>query len=221
MNLAVLENETLAYGTEPVLQNVSLSLGHGDRVALLGKSGAGKSTLLTTLYHRLTNAGRRVALVPQDLALVPQLNVVRNILMGRLDDHNTLYNLTSLVRPRASDLEDILAILEKLGLTGLETKPVQSLSGGQKQRVALARALHRGGDVVIADEPFSALDEMHRDHAYAALADTFPTMLIAMHDVPSARACANRIIGLKAGTIAFDLANEATTDRGINALYRG
>ena len=102
MTLAVLQRETLGYGRTAVLPEVSFALAPGERVVLLGRSGAGKSTLLNAVHDRLA-VSHRVALVPQDHALVPQLSVLRNVLMGRLDDHGAFYNLSNLLRVRAAD----------------------------------------------------------------------------------------------------------------------
>ena len=215
--LAALDGEALSYGANRVFAGVSLTLEPGERVVLLGRSGAGKSTLLAALYDRLTGAGRRTALVPQDHALVPQLSVLRNALMGRLDDHGAAYNLTNLIRPRAADRAAVAAILADVGLSAQIDRPVEALSGGQKQRTALARAFHRGGEVLIADEPVSAVDEAQAGALLDACRDRFPTAVLALHDVAQARAFGTRLIGLRAGQVAFDAApggRQRSRDRG-------
>ncbi|WP_299361110.1 ATP-binding cassette domain-containing protein [uncultured Paracoccus sp.] len=144
MTLPLIDRESLGYGATVVLSGISFALAPGERVVLLGRSGAGKTTLLGTIHDRLVATGTRVALVPQDDALVPQLSVVKNTLMGRLDDHGALYNLTNLVRVRRADRAAILPILADVGLEPEAERPVEGLSGGQKQRTALARAFFRG-----------------------------------------------------------------------------
>jgi len=103
MSLVGFSGEALGYGGGAVLSDLRLQLARGERLVLLGRSGAGKTTLLNAVYDRLVADGHRVALAPQDHALVPQLSVLRNVLMGRLDDHGAVYNLTNLIRPRRAD----------------------------------------------------------------------------------------------------------------------
>lgn len=220
MNLARLDHETLGYGGVPVLTGVSFALSQGERIAVLGRSGAGKSTLLTAIYQRLAAAGTRVALVPQDLALVPQLSVAKNALMGRLDDHGALYNLTNLIRMRSSDRAEIVDILAELGLSADADRLVEGLSGGQEQRTALARAFFRGGDTLIGDEPFSALDEIQGNALLDRLVARFPTAVLALHDVSLAFAFATRILGLRSGQIEIDAPPDAVKLDQVRELYR-
>lgn len=215
----LLDRETLRYGAAVVLSGVSFTLAPGERVVMLGRSGAGKSTLLNTIHARLVGAGQRVALVPQDHALVPQLSVLRNAMMGRLDDHGAVYNLTSLLRPRRSDRAAILAILDELGLRAQADRAVEGLSGGQKQRTALARAFYRGGAVLVGDEPLSALDERQGAALLGRIGARFPTSVLALHDVALARGFATRILGLRAGRVVIDAAPDAVSAAEIEALY--
>lgn len=215
----LLRHQTLGYGAEPVLTGVSFALAPGERVALMGRSGAGKTTLLGALHAALLAEGARVALVPQEHGLVPQLCVTRNALMGRLDDHGAFYNLTNLVRPRAADRAGVGEILEGLGLAGLAHRTVEGLSGGQKQRVALARAFWRGGDVLLGDEPVSALDERQGAEILGQIAARFDRAVLALHDVEQALGFATRIVGLKGGRVVIDAAPAAVERAQIEALY--
>ena len=219
MTLARLAGETLGHGGGAVLSDVTLSLSAGERLVLLGRSGSGKTTLLNVLHQRLVAGGHRVALAPQDYALVPQLSVLRNTLMGRLDDHGAIANLVTLIRPGRARRAEAAPLLDRLGLGGLTDRPVQSLSGGQRQRTALARALYRGGAVLIADEPVSAVDETQAEALLALMGKRFPTSVLALHDVALARAHATRLIGLRAGRIAFDAPPAAVDPAMIEALY--
>lgn len=220
MTAVLLDHETLGYGEVPVLDRVSFALAPGERVAVLGRSGAGKTTLLTAIYERMTAAGTRVALVPQNLALVPQLSVAKNALMGRLDDHGAVYNLTNLIRTRAPDRTIILDTLAELGLSSEADRAVEGLSGGQKQRTALARAFFRGGDTLIGDEPFSALDETQGKMLLERVVARFPTAVLALHDVSLAFSFATRIVGLRDGRIEIDAPPDAVNGDRIDALYR-
>jgi phosphonate transport system ATP-binding protein len=217
--LVALNETAIGYGKRQVLADVSISIEHGERIALLGRSGAGKSTLLTQLYLRLAQSQPIVALVPQDDALVPALSVYNNIYMGRLDRHTAIYNLSNLIAPRRRDIEEVGACARTVGLEGIVRQSVATLSGGQKQRTAIARALYRGGPIVLADEPVSAVDVTQGAQILDALGAQFQTVILAMHDVELATGFANRIIGLKDGRIVFD-APAATLARGqIDGLY--
>lgn len=217
--MQLLDGVDLGYGGTPVLAGVRLHVAPGERVALLGRSGSGKSTLLSALHGAAAGRGMRIALVPQDAALVPQLSALRNVLMGRLDDHGAWRNLRTLIRPAAPDRAAALADLDRVGLTPQADARVESLSGGQKQRVALARALHRGGDLILGDEPLSAVDPRQAQELAALLRAAFPTAILALHDVAVARAFATRVIGLKQGVFLFDLPVDQLDASRIEALY--
>ncbi|TNC51942.1 ATP-binding cassette domain-containing protein [Rubellimicrobium rubrum] len=219
MSQPILRAESLGYGTGVVLHSVSFALAPGERVVLLGRSGAGKTTFLNAVHDRLVAAGQRIALVPQDHVLVPQLSVLRNVLMGRLDDHGALANLASLIRPRRADRAEILAILAGLGLSPEADRAVEGLSGGQRQRTALARALFRGGEVLIADEPVSAVDATQAAQLLGLMRARFPSAVLALHDVDLARGFATRLIGLRGGRIAFDATPPRVSDAEVEALY--
>lgn len=219
--LAAFDSESLVYGQTAVLREVSFVLAPGERVVLLGRSGAGKTTLSNAVYDRLVTGGRRVALVPQDHALVPQLSVAKNALMGRLDDHGPLYNLSNLIRIRAGDRSEVGKVLTEVGLSPLADRPVEALSGGQKQRTALARAFYRGGEVLIADEPVSAVDETQAADLLGRIVERFPTMLMALHDVNLARRFATRLVGLKGGRIVLDATPDQVSEDDLAKLYAG
>lgn len=213
--------ETLAYGSTIVLSGVDFDLAPGERVVLLGRSGAGKSTLLNAAYARLAaQMAREVALVPQEHGLVPQLSVFHNVFMGRLDERNAFYNLANLVCPLPAERRRVGNVLGLVGLEAQSRQAVESLSGGQKQRTALARAIHRGGAVLIGDEPFSAVDERHAVELVGHIADRFETILLALHDVELARRVATRIVGIKAGRIVVDRPAAQVSDEDVRYLYR-
>lgn len=219
MTLAALHGQALGYGRSIVLHDATLSVAAGERLVLLGRSGAGKTTLLHALYDRLTAAGHRVALAPQDQALVPQLSVLRNVLMGRLDDAGTLANLACFVHPGKARRRAVARVLAPLGIADLIDRPVGALSGGQRQRTALGRALYRGGAVLIADEPVSAVDETQAAVLLGLIRGAFTTSILALHDVGLARAHATRLVGLRAGRIVFDAPPSAVSAAAIEALY--
>ena len=219
------EGETLSWESAPVLERVSLSLARDERLVLLGRSGSGKSTLLNAIRLKLEAArpvsrpAPRLALVPQDPGLVPQLSVFHNVWMARLDDHSAAYGLRVLLRPPKAERARAAPAIARVGLAGFERRRVASLSGGQKQRTALARALLRGGEVLIADEPVSAVDPRQSGDLLAALSDRFDTMVLALHDPARALALGTRIIGLRAGRIVLDRPTQGLSLPELHALY--
>ena len=201
MDLA-LRSETLGWGEGAVLRDVALDIAPGTRLAIMGRSGVGKSTLLRALQEQ---AAGRIAIVAQDHGLVDALSVFHNVWLGRLDDFATARNLRTLIRPSAAERAAVERHLEAVGLSGLGRRPVSALSGGQRQRVALARAMLRGGGIVFADEPVSALDPAQGDRLLHALLARFETSVLVLHDLQQALRVATRIVGLKAGRIALDV----------------
>ncbi|GLK62997.1 ATP-binding cassette domain-containing protein [Paracoccus kondratievae] len=214
-----LRGQTLSYGPAVVLENVTLTIRQGERVALLGRSGAGKSTLLAAIREKAMVAGKEVALVPQDNALVPQLSLFHNVHMGRLHRHSALYNLVTLLRPFRRDRAEVSELTRELGLEPPVDQPVERLSGGQRQRTAVARAIHGGGEVLLADEPVSALDEKQAPEVLATLISRFPTSVISLHDVGLAQAYCTRLVGLKDRRIIFDMPAGEQNAADIDHLY--
>lgn len=195
---------------------LSLTVNEGERVALVGRSGAGKSTLMRLLYQQTPG---RVAMIPQELGLVQALSVFHNVYMGRLNEHPTWYNLMTLVRPFRRERDAILPLLRDLAIDAKQWAPVASLSGGQRQRTAIARAVYTGAPVVLADEPVSALDGPLAHVVMALLRETFPTAVIALHDIGLALRYCDRIVGIQGGQIALDAPSADLTENDIQPLY--
>lgn len=216
MAVFALEDACAAYGGERAVGPVTLTVGEGERVALVGRSGAGKSTLLSMLFDP---ARRELALMPQELGLVQALSVFHNVYMGRLAAHATWYNVANLVRPVAREVDGVGRVLETLGMGPKLWSRVGELSGGQRQRTAVARALYQRADVLLADEPVSALDVTRADDVMRTLTDAYPTAVIALHDVELALRHCSRIIGLEGGCIAFDEPAHRLSARDLLPLY--
>jgi len=184
-----------------VLNGVDLDIAPGEFVALLGRSGSGKSTLLRALAgidHEAQGTGEialppRIAVIFQDARLLPWMRVLDNVTLG----------LPAGARGRAAQA------LEEVGLAGRERSWPHELSGGEQQRVALARALVREPALLLADEPFGALDALTRIQMHDLLRRLSerhkPAVLLVTHDIDEAIALADRIIMLDDGRIASDL----------------
>src|SRR5690242_10975283 len=145
-----------------VLENVNLTLRRGEIVGLLGRSGSGKSTLLRViagldepssgavsyLGHKVSGPASGIAMVFQSFALFPWLTVLENVQLG----------LEALGVPDAEMRKRSLQAIDLIGLDGFESAYPRELSGGMRQRVGFARALVVHPNILLMDEPFSALD---------------------------------------------------------------
>ena len=187
------------FGPKGVLNGVDLDIAPGEFVALLGPSGCGKSTLLRALAgldHDVKGSGvinvpDRVSVVFQDSRLLPWDTVLGNVTLG-LRDHD-------------ADTKARRALAE-VGLAGREKSWPHELSGGEQQRVALARSLVREPQLLLADEPFGALDALTRIKMHGLLRELVaahrPAVLLVTHDVDEAIALADRIVVLDSGRVA-------------------
>src|ERR1700736_6561410 len=192
-----------------VLDHVDFTLLEGEIVAILGKSGSGKSTFLRVLagltpptegsvaYRGNTVDGpaRGVAMVFQTLALFPWLTVLGNVELG----------LEALGIPRAERRQRALKAIDLIGLDGFESAYPKELSGGMRQRVGFARALVLEPDLLLMDEPFSALDVLTAENLRTELVnlwatDNFPTKAICIvtHNIEEAVLLADRVVVLGA-----------------------
>lgn len=198
----------------PVFAGVSIDVFHGEIVALLGASGCGKSSLLRLLAglsaptegeveflgQRLAAPHPRAALVFQQAALLPWLSVEANVGFGLDFKHQPKLG-------RAERQSRIAAALEAVGLAGEGGLHPSQLSGGMAQRVALARALARQPRLLLADEPFSALDAVTRAGMQDLLVDVVrrwdTAALLVTHDIDEAILVADRIVlmGGRPGTV--------------------
>lgn len=217
MTALALDGVVARYGDLQVLGPLSLELERGQIVALVGKSGAGKSTLLSLMHQHWRSKG--VALMPQDLGLVPTLSVYHNVYMGGLARRSSWHNLVTLVRPYRQDVAQIRPVLESLGIDHKCWTAAGELSGGQRQRVAAARAIYQAGDILLADEPASALDGPMAETVLEALTQTYPTAVLAMHDVDLALRFSDRVVGIDKGGIALDQPTHRVQASDLLALY--
>ncbi|MBE2997339.1 ABC transporter ATP-binding protein [Nocardiopsis sp. HNM0947] len=193
---------TRGFGGRVVLDGIDLDIRRGEFVALLGRSGSGKSTLLRAvagLDHGVAGRGsmdtpEHVSMVFQDSRLLPWQRVLANVVL-------------SLPGPNAR--ERGRAALAEAGLEGRERAWPHELSGGEQQRAALARSLVREPELLLADEPFGALDALTRMRMQALLLRLVeahrPAVLLVTHSVDEAITLADRVVVLADGTVGADV----------------
>lgn len=214
--LIELQDFQQAFGSQLVLNNISLSLHPGETVAIIGKSGSGKSTLLNHLRSQLQD---KCAWCPQDIGLVPILSVFHNIFMGGLKKQPFLFNLRNLIYPTADTKAEILKIAETLGIGEKLMTSVELLSGGQQQRVALGRALFEKKSTLLADEPFAGLDEFQTRSLLDALLSSHKTVVMSLHNTELACSYFDRVIALKEGEISLDCSADQVSSQTLAELY--
>ncbi|SOD77402.1 sulfonate transport system ATP-binding protein [Streptomyces sp. 1222.2] len=208
-----LRDLTRSFDGRKVLDGIDLDIPAGQFVALLGHSGSGKSTLLRAvagLDHEVVGSGQltapaRVSVVFQDSRLLPWRRVLDNVLLGTEG------------KEAAGRGREALA---EVGLKGRERAWPNELSGGEAQRAALARSLVRDPELLLADEPFGALDALTRIRMHSLLRQLWerhrPSVLLVTHDVDEAIVLADRVLVLEEGRIGLDL----TIDRPHPRSYR-
>ncbi len=193
------------YRSHHVLQDVSVRIGAGEVVALIGRSGSGKSTVLRVLAGLAPDhTGERLVSGPPAIAFQePRLFPWRNVAT------NVGYGLVRNKLPRAEVSTRAAGALADVGLTDRAEAWPLTLSGGQAQRVSLARALVAEPELLLLDEPFGALDALTRLSMRALLLDLWRThgfgVLLVTHDVDEAIALADRVLVLDEGTVIHTL----------------
>lgn len=212
-----IKNESACYADRKILDNISLRIMEGERIALIGPSGVGKTTLLKKIYTKTNDSA---SFIHQNYSLISQLSVFHNIFMGRLDFNSTFYNLLNLLIPTKKEKFHISDIARRLRIDDYLFKKTGRLSGGEQQRVAIGRALYRGSEVVIADEPVSSLDPVKSTEALQILVKETNTVISALHNIQQAQKYFTRFIGLKENKILFDLPKKDVKDSDIKELYK-
>ncbi len=241
----VVENLTKIYerGKVRALSNVSFTVEKGEFLVLIGLSGSGKSTLLrcinrlveptsgrvflngvelTRLSARaMRRVRRRIGMVFQQFNLVKRATVLQNVLSGRLGYNPTLPTLLGYFPKK--DIERAKECLERVGLLDKIYVRVDQLSGGQQQRVGIARALMQEPELLLADEPVSALDPA-TSHSVMQYIEQINkedgvTVIASLHFLSLARRYGQRIIALRSGEIVFDGPPEAIDDQKFKEIY--
>lgn len=242
-SLLSLRDLTVTYSDgHTALRPTRLEIARGEFVVLLGASGAGKSTLLRSLNGLVTPTGgevlvpdlpggalnrrtlrahrRECGMVFQQHHLIGRQTVLANVLMGRVARRSAL---GSVLPWSTEDKTLALTAIERVGLLEKALARADTLSGGQQQRVGIARALVQQPRLLLADEPVASLDpasaEKVLDLLHGICRKDRLTAVVSLHQVHLARRYADRIVGLRAGSVVFDGPPQALTDTAAAALY--
>ncbi|MEX2643185.1 MAG: phosphonate ABC transporter ATP-binding protein [Acetobacterales bacterium] len=225
------------------LDDVTVAVPRGQMVGVIGRSGAGKSTLLRMINRLVEPSAGRIAFEGEDVTalrgralfrwrsacamifqqfnLVSRLDVLTNVLLGRVADHGTLPSMFKLF----TEEERAMAVdaLERLDLLPQALQRAETLSGGQQQRVAIARALMQRPKVLLADEPIASLDPHNAMLVMDALRrineEDGITVIANLHTIDTARTYCDRIVGLAAGKVVFDGLSDDLTPATVREIY--
>ena len=236
-NISKIFDETRA------VDNVSLKIEKGQFIGVIGRSGAGKSTMLRLINRlidptagsvtfqgteitalkgkQLRNWRRDCAMIFQQFNLVERLDVLTNVLIGRLAEHDFLSSMAM----RFTDMERAMALqaLDRLDLVPQALQRAGTLSGGQQQRVAIAKALVQKPKIMLADEPIASLDPANATLVMDSLRQINKedglTVLVNLHTLDTARAYCDRIIAMRNGRVFFDGVAAQLNDDVVRDIY--
>lgn len=206
---------TTRSGPVHAVHEASFEAGQGQFISLLGPSGCGKSTLLMMLAglelptsgelrlagETVTGPRRDTGIIFQDATLLPWKSVLENV----------LFPIEILKLPKEQYRGRAMELLQRVGLDGFEHKRPHELSGGMRQRVAICRALAHDPQVLLMDEPFSALDAITRDQMNVALSEMLEryrkTVIFVTHSIREAVYLSDRVLvmGGRPSSIMLDL----------------
>jgi phosphonate transport system ATP-binding protein len=238
-----IESLTKQFGAKRAVDDVSLSIPTGSFIGVIGRSGAGKSTLLRMINRlaeptsgRIVFEGRDVtrikgqalrdwrqqsAMIFQQFNLVGRLDVLTNVLLGRINHTSSARSLLNVWRKE--DRAIALSALEQLDIASLASQRADTLSGGQQQRVAIARALVQEPRLLLADEPIASLDPRNTRIVMDAILRINKhfgiTVLCNLHSLDTARAYCDQLVGMAQGRVVFQGAPADLTDTVARELY--
>ncbi len=241
--MLILDDVIRKFSPDVSIGTVSLEVPSGQMVGVIGRSGAGKSTLLRMINRmvdptsgRILFEGkdvtglkgaelrawrRRCAMIFQQFNLIDRLDVITNVLTGRLNG----VSLGRAIFKAFSPPERALAIraLDRLGMTKAALQKADTLSGGQQQRVAIARALMQEPEIILADEPIASLDPHNAKVVMDALRQINRqdgiTVFCNLHTLATAKNYCDRIVGMAKGKVVFDGRPDELSDVMVHRIY--
>ncbi|MBB3998641.1 phosphonate ABC transporter ATP-binding protein [Aureimonas pseudogalii] len=247
MTAIQVSNLSKRFGRTQALRDVSLSIGKGEMVALIGASGSGKSTLIRhlaglemgdgaasriELFGRVAQSGGRlgpqakelrgrVSVIFQQFNLVGRMSVLTNVLLGHLGKISRFRGTFALFN--RTEKAAASAALERVGIAKTARQRASTLSGGQQQRAAIARTLVQRAEILIADEPIASLDPASARRVMDVLADVNArdgiTVIVSLHQVEFARQYCPRTVAMRDGAVIWDGPSSALTNAFLGELY--
>ena len=206
--LVQLDQVSFAYATDPVLRDVTLAVRPGEFTGIVGPSGSGKTTLLRLLLGMVQpSRGRVTRAAGTAVSYVPQLETVN------WNFPVTVAECVLMARPQArpapwasrAERAEVAALLERLGIGGLDSRHIRELSGGQQQRMFIARALLRQPRLLLLDEPTSGVDVRTRHELLALLAELNRdglAIVLTTHDLNGIAVRLPNLVALHTGVVA-------------------
>jgi len=210
-----------SFGSQVVLKGIDLAVSHGETLAVLGQSGTGKSVLLKLIIGLEKPDAGSIEIAGRDITGLSreELNATRKK-MGFLFQQGALYDSLTVGQnvdfplARHTDLNDdqrrdrVRELLSKVGMEGDIDKMPSEISGGMQKRVGLARALALDPEIILFDEPTAGLDPITADEIDHLIADLKKerqaTSIVVTHDIHAVRACADRVVMLREGSVVMD-----------------
>ncbi|MEQ8398518.1 phosphonate ABC transporter ATP-binding protein [Thalassobaculum sp.] len=231
------------FGAVAAVDRVSLTIPDGQMVGVIGRSGAGKSTLLRLINRLAEPTGGQIlfdgtdvsalkgrplmawrahcAMIFQQFNLVNRLDVMTNVLLGRLNYHGFVASMLKRFTP--AERAFAIRALDRLDMAQTALQRADTLSGGQQQRVAIARALMQEPKILLADEPIASLDPRNATIVMDALRtinrEEGITVVCNLHTLDTARAYCDRIVGMFKGAVVFDGSPSELTVDAARAIY--
>ncbi len=237
------QNVTKKFDQVTAVNDLSFTVDEPQIIGIIGRSGAGKSTFLR-MMNRMTDASsgvididgtdvlsltgrekldwqRNCAMIFQQFNLVPRLDVLSNVILGRLNQQGVLRS--SLMFFTKAERREALTLLDRFGVAQTALQRAETLSGGQQQRVAICRAMMQQPTYILADEPIASLDPLNARLVMEALhkinREEKITVICNLHTLDTARTYCDRVIGMRAGEKVFDDVPAALTDATAREIY--